>query len=127
MPNDNPRRLPVAATHPLVRLAELEGVHIREVPDFLRLWQLCSHAACRRGRYCHGGTRACLAVAEVHMPPPVREWYDAVIEAFEEGFTIIGAYEFARPFAPAMITWRAALRAAEVYGERDRLRGDARG
>jgi hypothetical protein len=120
---DNPRRQPVAPTHPLVRLAELEGAHIREVPDFLRMWQLCRRAACRRARHCHGGTRACVAVAEVHLPLPVRDWYAAVMQAFEDGFTIIGAYEFASPYAPAMITWRMALRAAEVCGERDRRDG----
>jgi hypothetical protein len=32
MPDHTPRRLAVAATHPLVRLAQMEGVDIREAP-----------------------------------------------------------------------------------------------
>jgi hypothetical protein len=60
------------------------------------------------------------------MPQRVRAWYDTIVDSLEEGFTIIGAYEFASPFASAMIAWRAALRAAEICAENDHRRGGVR-
>jgi hypothetical protein len=119
------RATPAPADDPVARLREPEECDVRGLPDFLRMWQLCARAACRRGRRCHEEFE-CLAVREVFMPRAVFAWFDAMATAMNEGKDLGDAYEATRSLAPAAIGWRAALRAAEACAARDRRRGDGR-
>jgi hypothetical protein len=130
MPDRDRRHLPPVLP-PLADLSELYGfdddpppypnlslTDIQNLPDLLRLWQLCDRASCRRHRCCTGDTFQCCAAKERLIPPHVLGWFAEVPKACADGEDFVDAVEAAEPFTSAAIGWCMALRAVEASKKR---------
>ena len=79
--------------------------------DILRLWRLCSKAACARVRACKGNVRDCFPRHFELLPHGVQEWWLGLGEAQKDGLSWDEAMEWleAEGCCEALRNWYEAV------------------
>ena len=87
---------------------------LRLIGNALCLWRLCGNASCRRARACRGRPQLCGRRNYLLLPEGVRDWFELLSQAKEEGLSFEEAMDWLGGSAEeeAFRAWVAAVKAS---------------